>query len=484
MAISFSEYFKLSKHQHELDFVDIPINNGDLPLFIDPFSIHHRVDRWSVECHNTIVDYFQRVIKAIRANDASNAMELLSHLHEPNQTRLGLSRGRRPRGRGLGLVQVTKLLEALRRSRAIKTGLLRDLEDCVLLIEGIGSDKISDITTNIIRGQLIGYTQEQCELWKIPTQRVAAGSVWRGGSAGWLSVYGSLPVCHEAPVLLVPKAAVRMHSSFDSYEYYNKEVLEYLQAEHLNANTNLIRLLKSGERRPPTKKTLKNRRESEYSKDFLYTVSSRAPHLIRAYKQRKREELAAVADGELLQIAGRETEPLSRLAKQLTAIPSGDQAAGKYHDHIIGVLEAIFYPDLTNPKKEQEIDQGRKRVDIVFQNAAKDGFFNLLHRVKQIPSAYIYVECKNYATDVSNPELDQLLGRFQLNFGKFGILVSRTFENKELFHTRCRDNALAGRGFVIGLDDGDICHLLELRESQDQEGLERFLDERLRRIVL
>ena len=79
-------------------------------------------------------------------------------LREPNQTRFGLSRGDRPHGRGVGADQALELYDALSQSAAVQTGLLKDLEDCELLIPGISSDKISDITTNIIRPNLIEYT--------------------------------------------------------------------------------------------------------------------------------------------------------------------------------------------------------------------------------------------------------------------------------------------------------------------------------------
>lgn len=57
---TFSQCFGLNKNQFELDFVDIPVNNGDVPLFIDPYAISKRGDYWSVDCHNAIVEFFQK----------------------------------------------------------------------------------------------------------------------------------------------------------------------------------------------------------------------------------------------------------------------------------------------------------------------------------------------------------------------------------------------------------------------------------------
>src|SRR5438132_409814 len=99
VAVRFSDYFNLGKGQSLLDFVDVPTDE-DLPLFIDPFAISQRTDRWSQEAHRTIVSFFQAVIDAIRADKEEEAMELLLHLREPNETRFGLSSGR-PKGAGI-----------------------------------------------------------------------------------------------------------------------------------------------------------------------------------------------------------------------------------------------------------------------------------------------------------------------------------------------------------------------------------------------
>ena len=74
------------------------------------------------------------------------------------------------------------------------------------------------------------------------------------------------------------------------------------------------------------------------------------------------------------------------------------------------MLQAIFYPSLLHPKKEAEIDEGRKRIDILFDNAAENGFFSRLVNAHRIFAPYVVVECKNYSEDPENPELDQLKG--------------------------------------------------------------------------
>ena len=209
---TFSQYFSLNKSQYELDFVDVPINNGDIPLYLDPYSISKRNDSWSIDCHNAIVNFFQGIIDKVRVGDEKSARDMLSGLREPNQTRFGLSSGDNPRGRGIGGEQVSDLYNALSGSTAVKTGFIQDLEECELLIEGISSDKISDISTNIIRHKLIEYTQAQCDLWNIPMNQVSSGPIWDDNEKKWVNFYVNLPVCNERSVILIPKALKAVRS--------------------------------------------------------------------------------------------------------------------------------------------------------------------------------------------------------------------------------------------------------------------------------
>lgn len=486
---TFSQFFQLNKNQYELDFVDVPINNGDIPLFIDPYAISKRNDYWSVECHNSIIEFFQGVVDQIRQGNERVAKYMLSGLREPNQTIFGLSKGSQPSGRGIGPEQSVNLYDALADSTAVRTGFIKDLEECELLIEGVSRDKISDITTNIIRDKLIVYTQAQCELWNILMNPVSSGPIWDSETNRWTSNYTNLPICNRRSVILVPKAIARFDMELDYQEYYQHFVLNFLQSEHLNANSSLIRTLKDGTKRPPFKKTLKDL--NPLTKSYLYDFSKDHPEVLDRYKKSKNYTIKEIRVEDILAIistlkasAEQQCFDFQTLINELSTIPSGDENAKKFHEHTIGILTAIFYPYLINPKKEKEIHEGRKRVDIVFQNSAHDGFFFELPNTKSIPSGYIFVECKNYSSDPANPELDQLSGRFSTNRGKFGLLICRNFTNKQLFIQRCKDTANDGRGFIIALDDEDIKSLLNFKKENNIRGINDFFDIRFQELVM
>src|SRR5947209_17035855 len=98
-----------------------------------------------------------------------------------------------------------QLIRAILSSKAYKSGLLSDLSEMSLYVDGIDRDKISDLTTNIIRSLLVEYTQEQCDLYGIETQRYAGPPLWEETRREWVAQEVQLPFIRSDPVLLVPK---------------------------------------------------------------------------------------------------------------------------------------------------------------------------------------------------------------------------------------------------------------------------------------
>ena len=130
-------------------------------------------------------------------------------------------------GDGIGNQQATHLFNAIKDSSAVKTGFISSLEECELMIEGISRDKISDLTTNIIRKKLEEYTIDQCHLHNVTVGQVAVAPYFSIEEEGWVNDYYTLPVADSKPVLLVPKSIVRYSMDYDSGEYYNQYIINY-----------------------------------------------------------------------------------------------------------------------------------------------------------------------------------------------------------------------------------------------------------------
>jgi hypothetical protein len=473
-VIFFAAHFNLGKTQPELDFVNVPINS-DIPLFIDPFAISQRTDRWSQDCHSVIVEFFTRVIHEIRSGHSTAAKELLLYLGEPNETRFGFSK-HRPRGAGIGEDQSEQIFQALSESTAVRTGFINSLQECELMIEGIARDKISDLTTNIIRGKLAEYTREQCSLLKIPVSQVPLSPYFEPAQSRWLSSYWDLPVAGGRPILLVPKVIARFDPAYNHQRYYRQFVLEYLQAEHLEAHSSLVQ-------------TLKNRRRVVYKKDVaatfpctkenLFQFSRGHPEVLQEYREHleRLQRIGPVSEVD----ADDESLIAQALIVALQSIPAGSDRASDYHSLMIGIVEFLFFPNLLYPQKEREIHQGRKRIDIVMQNGARDGIFHRLHAARNFSCAFVVFECKNYQTDIANPELDQIGGRFSPNRGRVGFICCRNFEDRPRFIERCRDTFRDDRGLIVPLDDVTVVECLQLIESGRRAELDgvfnRFIDE-------
>lgn len=171
------------------------------------------------------------------------------------------------------------------------------------------------------------------------------------------------------------------------------------------------------------------------------------------------------------------------LAKHLSEIPPGAKSATEYQDLVLGAITAIFYPDLIDPRKEWEINDGRKRVDVVFSNTSREGFFSQRQSDQHTRANIIVVECKNYSTDIANNEVDQLLARFSDRRGRFGLLTCRKVDDEPLLNSRLRDAARDGQGYILVLTDSDIVEMLTSKASLDEGKIERLLVRKFRSLL-
>ena len=170
------------------------------------------------------------------------------------------------------------------------------------------------------------------------------------------------------------------------------------------------------------------------------------------------------------------------LIKRLKNIPYGTNSASNFHNIMIGIFELLLYPNLINPKKKKEINDGRKRIDICFTNVSEHEFFTYISEKVNIPCPFLFIECKNYSSDINNPELDQLVGRFSTKRGRLGLLSCRKIDNENLFIKRCIDTFKDDNGLIIPITDNDIIQCLESHENISKK-FEEILFEKSRTII-
>ena len=471
----FTEYFGLKLEQDDLSFLDIYAHQ-DIALFLDPFGISAMGTKWSKECENQIATYFQYLLDSIKIGDKQTIKKLLGALHEVNEVALGYSQNGSS-GRGIGPKQAKEIQDAFETSEAAISGDIKDIADCALLIPGINRDKISDITSNILKKQLIDFTKEQCDLYSIPTKKVAI-SAFDFDTLNFKSYYDYLPIVNGKPKILLPITSVRQDPELSKDKYYRNFVLEFLRAEHSHAGDSLASVLRNG----TIKVTIADLKKTyPMGTDFLYDFTKKNPKILEKYK----DELRRTAlKGEKAKLdPKRKILSANERISILKKIQTGNQEATNFHKITFDNLIEIFGNRLFDPQGEAKINDGRKRIDIVFNNNSK-GFFNRLINIHKIHCPKIFVECKNYGKEIGNPEIDQLQTRFSKQRGMFGMLLCRTIENKEKMIQRCKDVLNDREGYIIVLEDIDIENLIKFKEQNEEEKIDQYMSKKLDELIM
>ena len=473
-----SKKFNLGKTQNELDFIDIDISK-DMPLFIDPYRISKLSGPFIDEANGIINNYFSYLTELLVSGDYETARKIFTHLNEVNETCLGYS-AKKPRGNGLGKKSSDEIFESLMGSKAVGLGILNSLEDLQVFVPGVSSDRISDMTTNIIRKLLIEYTKNQCEIFNIPlTSNIASGMYWNPVSRQWEQEFTDMLVINGKRYLLVPKIIVTYGDRINSGNYFQHFVLNFLQDENIKEKTNLVQYRKGKMNKGEPFVTKKDIKEKQLgtknkkfipNKDWLANFTNAHKRVFSEFKNKSFSKMKSVDFKE------NRKNIADYLIKKLMSIPTGTDNADEYHITMLCILEFIFFPHISNPKKEVPINDGRKRIDIVYNNTAINGFFYDLFEKYNIPANFIMVECKNYSSDIKNPELDQLLGKFSKHRGKFGISTSRKSNDYDTLIKRCNDIYCDTDNLIIPLVDDDIITILnEIKAGNDNAGLELLL---------
>ena len=177
----------------KLDFVNINLAK-DNKIFIDPVKIKNGTSEIHKTYYKKIDSFIQILLELSRKREYKKLLEIIDNFHERNETRLGYSL-ESTYGKSFGENGGRDLVKLLAKNEMVSNGEVENIFDCLIIVPNIGEDKVSDLITTIIFLDLIKYTQEQCNLWKIEMKNVSISKLcWNADNETWIKVKKQLPI--------------------------------------------------------------------------------------------------------------------------------------------------------------------------------------------------------------------------------------------------------------------------------------------------
>lgn len=213
--MKFSELYRVTRDAAD-DWFD-PVLTVDTRLFIDPFLIYAQPFGPFADAHTKVIAYFNFVFHLIaeaRGNDRHPAWLRATNLlifPEVSELCLGYT-GEDVQGAGAAAGFARQVAGAM--WEAVQAGVaeLRHFEEVGLLREGIGADRISDMTANVLRADIIEYTREIATRHRVPmVPRRISRYRFNEEFGRWLPEDTALPVnpATDEGILLVPERYLR-----------------------------------------------------------------------------------------------------------------------------------------------------------------------------------------------------------------------------------------------------------------------------------
>lgn len=233
----FSQQFHLARGDGD-DWFDA-ILDTDTKLFVDPFLIFRETPGFWSGAHDQLINHFDICFQLIAEGGCKpesvpyqKALALL-RFPEPREFCLGYT-DEGTDGAGGGDEYARLIADAM--VAAIGRGLtnLRHFEELGVLNKGIGPDRISDLTCNILRNRFISYTKQVVERHSLPTEtrRVRAAS-YDPARKAWQTESHALPINpnSDRPILLVPARFLRSLPVLNPDDWWDNYEAEQLRTD-------------------------------------------------------------------------------------------------------------------------------------------------------------------------------------------------------------------------------------------------------------
>lgn len=155
----------------------------------------------------------------------------------------------------------------------------------------------------------------------------------------------------------------------------------------------------------------------------------------------------------------------SELCKKLSNVPAGRDGWSMYEVLCQQILEYLFSTELSAWRRQQSMDEGAGRYDLVCRIASSKGFWNFL--TQHLNSRYAVFEFKNYSDEIRQGQVlttEKYL--FANGLRRFALIICRKGADPNAI--RAAQGAMREEGkLILILDDQDICAMLHKRENGD-----------------
>lgn len=206
-----------------------PILSQDTQLFIDPFAVFKSKDELYKDSYSEMMYFFQKAFEliahagGIKKNLSYKKAESMLIFPEVNEICLGYSKTRR--GSGTGPLWAKSLANNI--NTVISNGVthISHFEELGIFCEGIGPDRLSDMTSNLLKRRFITYTQRICNLQEITMEKKRVQNAYFDYEyMRWCDGEYLLPVNPykgNSPVILIPKDFLNMLPEINSEDFSN-----------------------------------------------------------------------------------------------------------------------------------------------------------------------------------------------------------------------------------------------------------------------
>lgn len=207
----FSDFYKINIGTDD-DWFD-PLLDIDTKLFIDPLLVTDLIHPEFKNTGITITNFFNEGFKlAAQSEPKTNDnlyKVLLSMMKFPEVQELCLGYSKSTKGAGSGEGFGKEIVHAIYQTISMGLTNIHRFETLGLFSEGIGKDRLSDITANIIKRDLINYTIKIAKRHDLKTQPFPFRQVYfNQNSKKWMPDIFDLPknpFSENKAVILVPK---------------------------------------------------------------------------------------------------------------------------------------------------------------------------------------------------------------------------------------------------------------------------------------